>query len=437
MGIKEIKQINKHHKNLEIDITTDKQSFTLTIEDYHNIMYPRADESGYVGLSTKREDEWKQRMCKTTEWYEYIEFDTNCYLSINTFFIPKRQIKAVRHLNAFYVDLDIYNMGVSKEDVLQAIEFFVHTERILRPTFVVSSGRGLYIIWKIEDVPGYYKKTKNMYNHVQEYLVDTFKDLGADAAAKDIARVLRVPGTTNTKNNQRVEIIQYNENSLYTMSMFREFIDEFEEFTPQKTTTAKTKSKKSAKIAYMFNEYTLNKTRSMDIEKLCSLRDYEMNGQRDTILYIYHYYMLLIHKDEQVALYNTLNLNDRFTESLTEKQVKTYVKSSIRAYKEHLEDKKKGYNFKHETLVKLLSITPEEQKEMDAIIGTREKYDRKNEKRNPRNEEGLTSRQAAKEELIKKVKELYEQGYKQKDIAEKLELTKGRVSQIVKELKKV
>lgn len=429
-----LKKEIEYHKNLEIDITTDKASFRLTLGDYHNIMYPHANDAGYVAVSTKKEGVWAQRMYNTTDWYKYIDLETNCYLSINTFYMPKRQTKAVRHLNAFFVDLDIYNMGVSKNDVLQGIDFLVGTERILRPTFVMSSGRGLYVIWKIEDVPGYYKKTKNMYNHVQDYLVNTFSDLGADTAAKDIARVLRVPGTINTKNNQKVEIIEYNEQAIYTMSMFRDFIDPFEEYSPSDK-TEKTKVKKTKKIAYMYNAYTLHKARAMDIEKLCYLRDYEVTGQRDTFLYIYHYYMLLIHQDDAVALYKTLNLNDSFTQPLTTKEVKSYVSSSVRAYYEHKKDRTKGYNFRNETLIRILQITEHEMTQLKTIITKELKYDRNNKRRTPRNEDGLTSRQAQKEETYKKIVELHESGLKQVDIANSVGVSKGLVSRYIKKYK--
>lgn len=426
---------NEKTEILDVVITTPTANITMKIEDYHNIMYPNAADSGYVAVATKKDGVWAQRMQKTTDWYNYIDLETNCYLSINTFYMPKRQTKAVRHLNAFFVDLDVYNMGVSKDDVLEGIEFLIQTERILRPTFLVSSGRGLYVIWKIEDVPGYYKKTKNMYNHVQDYLVETFADLGADTAAKDIARVLRVPGTRNTKNNQRVEIIEYNEQARYTMSMFRDFIDPFEDYPEKTDKTEKTKVKKTQKIAYMYNAYTLHKARAMDIEKLCYLRDYEMTGQRDTFLYIYHYYMLLIHQDEAVALYKTLNLNDLFVQPLPEKEVKSYLKSSINAYKEHKKDRAKGYNFANDTLIKKLQITKSEMESMTTIIDTRTKYDRKNKKRTPRNEDGLTSRQAQKEETYKKIVGLHESGLKQVDIANRLGVSKGLVSRYLKKYK--
>lgn len=63
------------------------------------------------------------------------------------------------------------------------------------------------------------------------------------------------------------------------------------------------------------------------------------------------------------------------------------------------------------------------------ILSTRVKYDRKNKKRT---EEGLTSRQQQKTELINKVKELKQQGLKQVEIADKLGITKGTVSKYLK-----
>ena len=74
---------------------------------------------------------------------------------------------------------------------------------------------------------------------------------------------------------------------------------------------------------------------------------------------------------------------------------------------------------------------------MKTIIGLYEKYDRKNEKRRVgrRNEEGLTKREEDKIKTIESIKKLYDQGYKQIEIVKALGLSKGRVSQVVKEIK--
>ena len=84
---------------------------------------------------------------------------------------------------------------------------------------------------------------------------------------------------------------------------------------------------------------------------------------------------------------------------------------------------KAGYWYKNETLIERLGITVEEQRHLKTIIGTRVKYDRKNEKRNKarRNENGLTPRQQQKQDLINKVKELKEQGLKQTEVANQLQ----------------
>lgn len=124
--------------------------------------------------------------------------------------------------------MDYYNAGISKAEALRSIEFFMNTDRIVEPTFVIDSGRGLYIIWKIEDVPGIYKQTKALYQHIQQYIYELFQDVGAGSSARDIARVLRVPNSLHTKANRRVKVNYFNPDAHYTMSMFQQFVDPFE-----------------------------------------------------------------------------------------------------------------------------------------------------------------------------------------------------------------
>lgn len=419
---------------LDLVITTPNADIEMTLQDYHEVMYPRAEDAKYVAVATKK-DKWSQRMYKATAWLNHVDLTTNCYLSVNTFFKPQRRANSVRHLNAFFIDLDIYNVGVSQQDVFDAIDFYVKTNRMLPPTMVLSSGRGMYLIIKIEDVPGGLKRVKTLYEAIQTYFNDLFAEFGADPNAKDVSRVLRVPGSVNTKTGNKVEILQYNPEAMYTMSVMAPFVDAFEEKQKIYQKPKKKKEKQSnSKIGYLLNSYTLHKARSRDIETLCYLRDYDVEGMRNVILYIYHYFMLQIHHDEQVAFYKTLNLNDLFVEPLTEKEVKGYVTSSVRAYYENQDDRTKGYNFKNETLIQKLKITASEMTEMKTIINQRVKYDRNNKQRQKarRNDEGLTERQVSKEQLVKRVVELSTEGHKQKDIAIMLNISKGRVSQILK-----
>lgn len=55
---------------------------------------------------------------------------------------------------------------------------------------------------------------------------------------------------------------------------------------------------------------------------------------------------------------------------------------------------------------------------MKTIIGTDEKYRRNNEKRTPRNEQGLTKRQQDKQNLINEIQSFKNKGMTQREISE-------------------
>ncbi|HHY0167864.1 TPA: hypothetical protein ACVT8E_003533, partial [Clostridioides difficile] len=92
------------------------------------------------------------------------------------------------------------------------------------------------------------------------------------------------------------------------------------------------------------------------------------------------------------------------------------------------------YWYKNETLIDRLGITKAEQKHMKTIIGTDEKYDRKNEKRraNRRNENGLTRKQQELQDLKKQIMELKEQGLSNRAIGKMLNISEGKVRTTLK-----
>lgn len=438
LGIKKIKQ--QQQQQIELNYNSNI-GCGMTLGDYMEIMYPRPDESGYIAIAQKN-PVWQQEMYATETMSDIITGYSpyNLYLSVNTYYIPVRKNGTVRHLNALYVDIDTYNAGVGHSDILDAIDFLAKTERLPVPTFVIDSGRGMYLIYKIHDVPGGSLPARRMYQHIQSYIVDSYNDMGADYKAKDIARVLRLPGSINTKNNKMVQIVQYNPAAIYHMSDFREYVDPFDDYSPkaQKSQTTQAKSQPKSQTKYIYNIYTLYKNRISDIAKICEMRDYDMVGQRDTVLYIYYYYQLHVHHgDKFAALKVTKNLNNLFAEPLPEKELESYMVSANRAYAENKKDNKKGYNFKTQTLINLLEITPAEQSQLKTIISAETKNDRDKErkKKQRRNSEGLTSRDAQKKANYEKIIELYLGGYKQTDIATKIGVSKGFVSQCVKKYK--
>lgn len=414
-------------------LSSSKTNFT--IKEWAEIVHPSSD--GYVTVATRQNDKWKEQSYPVSEWYKHIVINqkVDCYYTPNTYFIPHRATENARHLNAFYVDLDFYKYGLSLDDVLQAVDFLVNTERLLEPTFIYSSGRGAYLFWQIESVPAKYIQVLKLFNHIQSFLIDTLQDLGADIQAKDVARVLRVPTSFNTRSGEKVKILSYS-NKFYTMRYLQQFMNEalmidIETFKKPKKVI---ENNRKSKVKYLYSYYSLAVARANDIRTLCKLRNYDIHGNRNSFLHVYVYQMFLIHNNFHVARDFVFKLNDDLVEPLDSKELETIVKSTFKAYEKHREDVSKGYNYKNETLIELFEITADEQQHMKVLISQSEKNerDKKRKREQRRNEDGLTSREQAKKDLEHKVSEMLQQGLEQKEITLELGISKGRVSQIAR-----
>ena len=144
-----------------------------------------------------------------------------------------------------------------------------------------------------------------------------------------------------------------------------------------------------------------------------------------------------------------IELNNSFTEPLKDTEIKAVIRCIPKAIEKFItyeqglrsgETKraskgmkdKGGYWYKNETLIERLNITTEEQRHMKTIIGTQEKYRRKNEKRTPRNENGLTKKQQELADLKEEVLKLKNEGLSIRKIAENLGKSKGTIENILK-----
>jgi len=169
-----------------------------------------------------------------------------------------------------------------------------------------------------------------------------------------------------------------------------------------------------------------------DLEILCHIRNFDVEGNREVILFLYRYWSCCYLGDVEDALKRTLEFNKRFKKPLSEGEVLSATNSAEKCYF----DKDKVYNYYNETLIDLLGITKGEQKYLKSIISDDEKKFRKNEykksanKEKRRNENGLTKREQGKQEMINVVKEKLNQGLGVKAIAKELNMSVGRVSEI-------
>ena len=281
------------------------------------------------------------------------------------------------------------------------------------PNLIIGSGRGLTLVWLIERVP---YMALPLWKAIQEYLYSQLKEFGADRKALDATRILRVPGSINSKNGERVKILEKYDYVYTLREIQREFLPELNEDRPKKKGRPK-------KVLYIHRERSLYQGRILDLVKLCELRNYDVKGHRETILFLYRYYLCYFYEDEQKALEDILELNKEFTQPLSEKEVIRATGSAEKVFK----SKDKQYKYKNETLIELLEISEYEQTHMKIIIG-KEEYKRrdrvyqKNKYLEKLNLEGKMTKKEELKILREKIKALRAEGLKNKNIAESLNI---------------
>lgn len=359
--------------------------------------------------------------CGYKQWHyrynELLEQDfnqENVYISINTFYSTFRRLEYLKELKAQFIDLDIYKTGFTKEQIIMHLEADYFNKSIPRPNLIIDSGRGLYLIWLLNSVPS---KALPLWKAVEEYLYSVLKPFGADRQALDPTRVLRVPGSINSKSKTTVNVIEQYDYIYDLREIQNEYLPELEE------RKAKKKGRPSKKV-FIHRERSLYYARIQDIIKLCELREYDLRGHRELILFLYRYYLCYFLEDTQKALEDVLELNREFIYSLSETEVIRATRSAEKVYL----SKDKDYKYKNETLIELLLITELEETYMTTIISNKESKRRRSIRDEKRYKEKLKldGKVSEKEKLSQrraKIKDLLAEGLKRKDICLQLDIS--------------
>lgn len=387
-------------------------AFKFNTEDYINKIH--SDSKGWITRSVIDDNGYKQWHYKYAQLKDLEFTGKNIYITLNTFYKPCRRLENVKELNCLYIDLDYYKTGKVRSQILMDLEENYFNKKIPIPNYVLDSGRGLYLIWRINKVPS---QALPLWKAVQDYFYNQLKSLGADRQALDSTRILRVPNSINSKSNTVVSVIeQY------------DYVYDLREIQNNFLPTLKPKEKKKgrpSKINFIYRERSLYYARIQDIIKLCELREYDLKGHREVILFLYRYYLCTFTEDLTKALNDVLELNNMFTQPLKENEVIKATRSAEKCYL----DKIKEYKYKNDTLIELLEISEEEQSYMTTIISKAE-YKRRKRIRNKKNYQEQLKAQgklSKKEEIIQrrtKIKDLLAEGLTQKDICLNLNISK-------------
>ena len=278
-----------------------------------------------------------------------------------------------------------------------------------------------------------------LWKAVEEYFYKTLKEFGVDRQALDATRILRAPGSFNSKTHTQVKIID-------NYDYFYELREIQSEYMPELSEKAPVRRGRPKKVKYIFRERGLYYARIMDIIKLCELREYDLKGHRELILFLYRYYSCYFTEDIEKALYDTLELNSMFKQPLAEKEVTRATKSAETVFKKENKD----YKYKNETLINLLEISDIEQKEMLTIISKDEYRRRKRERnnkaynseeakekyKNQLKQDGKLTKKEQIELQREKIKSLREEGFKNKEISQKLNIVQKTLERHITYMKK-
>lgn len=186
--------------------------------------YNQASWLGYISKDADRvhHGQWTVKRVVNADF----SAKSDIYLSYNPLAGYKPRKKSnIGKLALLYVDLDIgrddnpfldANDVNYKQDAIDGMIKTVFGITAPNPNYIVDSGRGLYLIYKI-----YQNEAQTKHEHtnaakrwerVNSYLTEAFSWYAADpAVSTDEARVLRIPGSINSHSGTPVKFYKYSD----------------------------------------------------------------------------------------------------------------------------------------------------------------------------------------------------------------------------------
>lgn len=347
--------------------------------EHYDLLHSQQRATAIIWAKLRKEGaQWhKVEGCEQLPLFEELEQEADVFLTPNEF-MGWRRFDLLRSLRACYVDID-------RQLTRQQLDEEIKNSNLPQPSAIVSSGRGWHLYWLIESVTS---KALPVWQELQDRLIKAFD---ADKAARDCARVLRLVGSTNSKNGAEVwgevfDPVPWN---------FHDFANEVLGYRPAKPKakvfdfTAKRaeagqKPRKASIYAWWYLVY-------QDLAKIAQSHAQGIpEGERNNFLFLVSVAMSWFANPEAIreALEDRAN---HWTRGLTSEEIANACKCSI----DRLERQQRGekvqwqgkeldprYFFKRETLYKKLQhlIKPEIAEELRAIISETQREQRRKER---------------------------------------------------------
>lgn len=173
----------------------------LTPEEYLSENFEPSDRVAVLVLNRKTGGRVQRvvtaQALATGSWQRWLRAENakgaDIYISQNTLRDntrnrKKEDIASIRHV---YLDLD--------QDGAKSLAAIENSPSVPRPSYVITSSPGKFqVIWKVKEM------TQDQAESLQRQMVQEF---GADPAATDSSRVLRLPGFINKKYEQPFQVV--------------------------------------------------------------------------------------------------------------------------------------------------------------------------------------------------------------------------------------
>ncbi|MCL0312911.1 helix-turn-helix domain-containing protein [Apilactobacillus sp. TMW 2.2459] len=368
----------------------------------------------------------------------HIDYKHNYYVTINTFKTRKRSNDNIAGLNAIYFDVDCVKNGVSKQEFISVLPQILvecnmfYDNQIMLSSYEVDSGNGYYLIFLFKNqiivnnpaITRLWSKLEHeIATRINNATTQFFGKKLCDTRATDPARLLRVPNTYNLKDKDKPILCHVENHTSLKYDMFK-LIDEF--LPPRPIKKAKKGNHTKINVKVSKNVFILNLNRCKDIEQLVEMRNFDIKGYRENLLFIYAANAIKV-MDYETVVSKLDSINNSFNESLPESELK-----NLRYETKYLDLSK--YNYSNNRIIETLNITEYEQTQLKTIISKEEKYRRNNDRRNYINRhKSLTiGAKAKREQRNKKIMDLHNQGLSYREISKSLNIGLSTVSRYLK-----
>lgn len=354
--------------------------------------------------------------------------EKDCYFSLNGFAGYHRKSDECRQINGIVIDLDYHEDSTKAfrrwivERNLAVILDAVDAGDIPAPNIITNTGRGIQLLYLFETSISYFTKNRETneksiyaYKKIQEEITSKVKSvlpeedrLKIDYNVNDISRVVRIPGTKNSKSDTVASIV-------YTNDEYYSFSD----FFKKKTTTNKNASVKKSSVKSSYGTKELQQARIYELEKLVELRNGNCEGYRN--------YMALLYYNAAVQIYEKDEAKKMLSDFCKKFNPGTspFTKSQINAIIRSVDSNKTAdhsgyYIFTKQWIIEHLAITEDEANAIgfSTYVSKRERTKQKNRQN--------------KQERNAKIIAMHNSGVFHSDIAKTLGISLRTVQTVIK-----